>query len=254
MSNHLGAERATDHSAAPECARLPGMRRREHGGILTVLVLVVAVLGAAAFAGWWFLLRDDAAPRPEIEKTPIVEGGAAEGAWRLQPDDTSGSFVQYRIQEEFVGAIQNTATGKTTDVTGTLQVDGDAVSAVTVEANLAALESDEPFRDGALGNQGLETNKFPKAAFVLTRPITLPSSPVKGETVNVQATGDLTLHGVTKTVTIPLEGRWDGTTIQVVGRLPVKLADYGMSKPTAFKVASVADEGELELQLFFVRR
>jgi hypothetical protein len=36
--------------------------------------------------------------------------------------------------------------------------------------------------------------------------------------------------------------------------LPVKLADYGMTKPTAARVASVADEGELELQLFFVKR
>ena len=52
-------------------------------------------------------------------------------------------------------------------------------------------------------------------------------------------------------MTIPLEGRWDGKQVQVVGSLPIAFADYGVSAPSAPAVASVDDNGEMELQLFF---
>ena len=74
-----------------------------------------------------------------------------------------------------------------------------------------------------------------------------------GETVSVDATGEFTLHGVTKPVTITLQGRWDGNKVQVVGSLPIAFADYGITAPTAPLVASVDDHGEMELQLFFTK-
>ena len=55
---------------------------------------------------------------------------------------------------------------------------------------------------------------------MLTEPITLSTVPAAGETITAEATGDFTLHGVTKKVTISLEGRWDGKDVQVVGNLP----------------------------------
>ena len=75
--------------------------------------------------------------------------------------------------------------------------------------------------------------------------------PTAGETIKTEATGEFTLHGVTKNVTIPLDGRWDGKQVQVVGSLPVVFSDYGITAPTAPAVASVDDHGEMELQLFF---
>jgi polyisoprenoid-binding protein YceI len=88
---------------------------------------------------------------------------------------------------------------------------------------------------------------------VLTSPITLGAVPAVGETVKAEATGDFTLHGVTKSVTISLDGRWDGKQVQVVGNLPIVFSDYGITAPTSTFVASVDDHGEMELQLFFTR-
>src|SRR5439155_4915034 len=113
------------------------------------------------------------------------------------------------------------------------------------------LKSDNDFRDGRIKSEGLESDHFPEAKFVLTKPITLSAVPAAGETIKSEATGDFTLHGVTKTVTIPLEGRWDGKQVQVVGTLPVVFGDYGITAPTAPAVASVDDHAEMELQLFF---
>ena len=46
-------------------SRPPRPPRPCAGGIVTVLVVVVVVLAAAGFAGYWFLIRSDAAPKPD---------------------------------------------------------------------------------------------------------------------------------------------------------------------------------------------
>jgi polyisoprenoid-binding protein YceI len=228
---------------------------RARGGVATVVVIVVVVLAAAGFAGYWFLIRDDAAPKPSIKATTTNGTGTLDGAWQVTANDTNGSFVQYRVHEQFAaGLVDNDATGKSTDVTGSMTVHGTTVSGIEVEANLAALKSDKEFRDNALKNRGLETDKFPTAKFVADGPVALPSTPTKGTTVTVQVPGKLTLHGVTKSVTAPIEARWDGTTIQVVVKtLPVQLGDYGITPPTGGPIAEVDDHGDLELALFFTK-
>ncbi len=111
--------------------------------------------------------------------------------------------------------------------------------------------SDKSFRDGRLHSSGIESDRFPQAKFKLTEPITLSKVPAAGETITEDATGDFTLHGVTKKVTISIEGRWDGKDVQVVGHLPIVFSDYNITAPTAPVVASVDDHGEMEFQLFF---
>ncbi len=65
-----------------------------------------------------------------------------------------------------------------------------------------------------------------------------------------EATGDLTIHGVTRSVTVPIEGQLVGDTVVVVGRLEILFADYDIEKPSAGIVLSVDDLGEMEFQLF----
>jgi polyisoprenoid-binding protein YceI len=226
----------------------------QRGSIGAWLLGIFVVLVAVVFAGWWFLLRSDAAAKPKIENTEVSAGGDINGTWKVTANDAKGSFVGYRVHEKFAqGLVDNDATGRTSDVTASMTVDGTSVSDVKVTANLATLKSDKDFRDQRLHSQGLETDKFPTATFVSTGTTTLPNAPAKGRTVKVNVDGDLTLHGVTKKVTIPLEGRWDGTTIQAVGSLPITMSDYGITPPTSPIIAEVDDHGTLELQLFFVQ-
>ena len=91
-------------------------------------------------------------------------------------------------------------------MTGTLTVDGTTITAAEFTADLTTLQSDEDRRDGQLGRQALETAQFPTATFVLTQPIELGEVPAEGATVEATATGDLTLHGVTKSVADPARG------------------------------------------------
>ncbi len=233
------------------------MRRRaraQHGGILTWVVVAIVVVVGGVSAVYWFAIRSEAEPVPELETTNTVPGGTLDGTWVVKPTDLLGSLVQYRVTEQFAGALESEATGSTSRIKATLTVDGSTISDVSVEANMRSLESDKVRRDEKLRTDGLQTDQFPTAAFVLAEPIELGAVPVKGKRVEADATGDFTLHGITKRVTIPLEGRWDGETVQVVGKLPILFADYGITPPNIGGFVTVADKGRIEIQLFFLKR
>ncbi|HEY3096686.1 MAG TPA: YceI family protein [Acidimicrobiia bacterium] len=219
--------------------------------ILIAIGATVVLLVALAFAGWYFFLKSDPAPRVSIKKTPVAEGGALDGTYRVSPGDAN-SIVGYRVQEQLVGgAIEQTTTGRTSEITGSFSITGMTVHDVNVTADLRTLTSDRSQRDNAIKNRGLESNRFPESKFVLSQPINFQSVPKAGQTVNATAMGDFTLHGVTRQVSIPLQGRWDGRDIQVVGTLHIVFADYGITAPTSPVVASIKDEGEMEFQIFF---
>ena len=233
--------------------------------ILLWVGLGIVVVAAVAFAGWYFFLKSDPAPRAAIKDTPLQtqapadpsSGGetgsssALDGTYTVKPGNTD-NFVGYRVTEKLVAnVVESTATGRTNNVTGTMTIAGTTVNDVTVTGDLRDLTSGQSFRDQRIHSSGIESDRFPEAKFVLTTPITLPKTPAAGETLSVDGTGDFTLHGVTKRVTITFQGRWDGKDIQVVGNLPIAFSDYNITAPTAPVVASVDDHGEMELQLFF---
>jgi polyisoprenoid-binding protein YceI len=232
--------------------------------IAATAVAVVAVVG---FAGWWFLVRDDAPSEADIDTASetldeAVDGGASgdgvEGEWTVDGsigtfDDFSGTWAGYRFDEELAGVGTNTAVGRTPDVTGSMTVQGDEVTAVDVEVDLTTLQSDNGTRDGALRSRGLQSEQFPTATFALTSPLALPEGVDAGERVTAQATGDLTVHGVTKEVTLDVEAELSEGAAAVVGQAPVVLTDFGIEAPTGFSVLSIKDEGTFEFQLFFAR-
>ena len=234
-------------------------RGRTFGIITGIVVVVIAV---AAFAGWWFLIRDDAPSEADIATAAegLDDSGSAtgdvEGDWGVDPsvgsfDDFSSTWAGYRFEEELASIGTNTAVGRTPDVTGSMTVAGDEVTAVDVEVDLTTLQSDSGTRDGALRSRGLESDEFPSATFSLTEPIALPAGAADGERVSTEATGDLTIHGTTKSVTLTVEAELSGDSAVVVGQAPVVLQDHGIEPPTGFSVVSIDDEGTFEFQIFF---
>lgn len=230
----------------------------------TLLVVGALGVGLLAAALWWFVIRDDSPPEAALpDRTTSSTAGEGEdggiaGTWALTPDDES--FVGFRISEQLPG-LDNTAVVRTAAVEGTLAIEGTEVTAATITADLTALESKDAQPPGVPGienrvdqmrGDGLETDTFPTAEFTLTEPLDLGGAPEVDQVVEVTAVGELTLHGETRAVEIPLEARWNGAVIDVAGSLEVALADFGMTPPERAFV-SVADSGTLELQLTFAR-
>ena len=179
-----------------------------------------------------------------------------DGTWAVDTSigsfsDFSGSWVGYRVDETLAGNRANTAVGRTPDVTGSLTLDGTNITDVQVTADLTTLQSDDLRRDGQLQRQGIETARFPQATFKLTSPFDLGSAPADGQAISATATGDLTLHGVTKSVQVPIQAQLSGDVVTVVGSIPIAFADYSIEPPTSFAILSVEDHGTMELQLHF---
>ena len=129
---------------------------------------------------------------------------------------------------------------------------GSTVSAAEIVADLTGITTDDSRRDSAV-QRALATSRYPNATFVLTQPIQVGSVPADGQRITVAATGDLTIRGVTRSVTVELQAQLQGDVLVVVGSAPVALADFGVTAPTAPVVASVEDEGTFEFQLYFRR-
>ncbi len=114
-----------------------------------------------------------------------------------------------------------------------------------------AVTTDDRQRTDSIRRDPLEVTRFrtselvPKTTTGLTLP--LPSS---GE-FTFKLTGDLTLHGVTKSVTFDVRAtRGDGKLIATATANPSwKFGDFGMQPPTSFSVLSIVDEIRMEFAL-----
>lgn len=230
--------------------------------VIAAVVAVVVIAGVAL--GAYLFLRDDAPEEADIAdagQTLDDEGLEAasvddvNGTWQVTAgpgdSDETTTFVGYRIDEELGGGIgAQTAAGRTGDVTGTVTIAEDQVTEASFEVDMTTLQSDESRRDNQLKARGLETDTFTTAGFELTEPVALPADAAAGEQLTFSAPGELTLHGVTKPVTIELQADLREGLIAVVGSTPIVLADYEIEAPEGGFVVSVADEGSLEFQLF----
>ncbi|HMK13324.1 MAG TPA: YceI family protein [Acidimicrobiales bacterium] len=180
--------------------------------------------------------------------TPVTADNLA-GTWKV----TDGSIAGYRVREKLAQLpAKSDAVGRTSDVTGTVTIDGPPfmVSAADLTVDVTTLASDSDRRDGQIKRRGLETDTYPTATFKLTQPVAIPAEALSGSPVTVQATGDMTIHGVTKSVTIPLQTQINGDKIEIVGSLTFPMSDFGIDPPTIAGIVDVESNATLEFQVF----
>jgi polyisoprenoid-binding protein YceI len=231
------------------------------------LVIVGVVVLVLALGGGWLLFAartSDSPPPAALDPAPTTASGDAtgtsqadgtatpDGTWQVSDDGKS--FVGYRVKEQLAFLDSpNEAVGRSNAVTGTMEVAGDTVQQVRIEADLTQLTSDEGRRDNAIRQRGLESERYPTATLELAEPIQLASPPVQGQDVRGRGKGRLTVHGVTREVDLDLTGRWSGSTIQVVGQLPVKMTDFQIEPPRFGPVVSIEDSLAVDFNLVFER-
>lgn len=226
-----------------------------------LIVALAAVLGVTVVAPYVYInfIKEDAAERLSIDdvttttspggstSTSAPTGDGIDGTWAT----IDGSVVQYRVKEVLFGQ-DSEATGVADGVSGTAEISGTTVTAVDVEVDMTTFKSDESNRDGQFRGRIMDTAEFPTATFTLTAPVELGSVPADGEEITVEATGELTMHGVTHEVTFELVAKLTGSTFAANTTIPIAFADYGIDDPSGGP-ASVGSEGELEVLLVFSR-
>jgi polyisoprenoid-binding protein YceI len=250
---------------------------------IAVALAAVLALGAGVYLAYDNVLRgDDVAPltlpsasadagsvgSPEPTETAATSAAPAAsadaGSSASAESDVAGTWTVatgteagYRVREQLANLpAESDAVGRTSDVTGSITLvaagDGAQLTGGSIEVDTTTIESDEGRRDNRLRSEGLETDAFPSATFAITAPVEIPASALAGEAADVTLVGDLTLHGVTRSVEIPAQARLADGQIQVAGSITFPLDDYDISAPNIGGfIVSIADEGALEFLVVF---
>src|SRR2546430_4222563 len=128
--------------------RILGPRRWVRRLVVGLVVLVILVVGVPFV--YIHFIEGKAPARlgiPTNTSTGASSSGGAtgqsiDGTWKV----TSGSQAGYRVQEVLFGQ-NNTAVGRTSDLTGTITVTNGAVTAGSFTVNMATVASDRGSRD-----------------------------------------------------------------------------------------------------------
>ena len=133
----------------------------------------------------------------------------------------------------------------------TLNPDGSFASGSRISVDMTTVTTDDRQRTDSIRRDPLEVTRFrtselvPKTATGLSLPLT------RSGDFTFHLTGDLTLHGVTKSVTFDVKAtRSNGKLTATATADPSwKFGDFGMHVPSTFSVLSIVDEIRMEFAL-----
>lgn len=176
---------------------------------------------------------------------------AAESLWKIDPAHSS---VQFKVRHMMISNVK----GSFRKLTGSVNYDGKDLKKASVTANIEAssIDTQEEKRDEHLrGADFLDTDKFPA--------ITFKSKKIKpSKNGNFGVTGDLTIHGVTKEVTLaadsltkPINDPWGKTRMGATAHTTINRKNFGVNfnKTLDSGGAIVGDDVHINLEIELVK-
>lgn len=156
-----------------------------------------------------------------------------------------------------------TIKGTTAEARGFVAVDPADISAAKArfEVDLASLKTGIGLRDEHMREQYLETNKYPNAVFELTRIASSSDKELLDQKSNqIMAEGNFSVHGVTRTITIPLtvtyikesentRAKSPGDILHIEGAWEIMLSDYNIPRPQ-FVLLKLDNKQKIEIDFF----
>jgi polyisoprenoid-binding protein YceI len=162
--------------------------------------------------------------------------------------DPSHSSAQFSVKHLMVSNVK----GQFSNVKGTVQYDPQNVAASKVDATIdvSTVDTREAKRDAHLKNPDFfDVEKFPTMKFVSKR--VMPASPGK-----VKLLGDLTIHGVTKEVTLDVDGPtpeikdpWGNQRIGATATTKLSRKDFGLTWNKALETGGVVVGDEVTITI-----
>ena len=173
-----------------------------------------------------------------------IKLGELTGDYRL---DTAGSRIGFVVPTAFVAKVR----GQFEDCDGTAELDGDdpSNSSVQVTIRTKSIQTNNDRRDDHLRRAFLHVTDHPTITFTSTK------VEQQGE-AKYEVTGDLTMHGLTKPVTVAFAlSRAEGS-IRFAGRLTISRREWGVRWTAAGEAGGfmVGDRVTMELDVAAVRQ
>jgi polyisoprenoid-binding protein YceI len=167
----------------------------------------------------------------------------ATGTWEIDPAHT---ILGFSARHAMVAKVR----GKFNEFSGSFTIDGanptNSKADLTIQAG--SIDTGQADRDGHLkSGDFLDAEQFPAVTFTST------SIAVSGDSIKV--TGDLTIHGVTKPVTIDYEftgisqDPWGNTKIGFEGHAKINRKEFGLVWNAALETGGVLVGEDIKLEL-----
>jgi polyisoprenoid-binding protein YceI len=165
--------------------------------------------------------------------------------------DGEQSLATYTVMEELASIGSNEVNGTTNAIIGSIlfEEDGTPLACSNFAVDMRTMETDESRRDNYLRENTLESDTYPFATFVVASVEGVDGPLVEGEATTLQLTGDLTIHGVTKTVTWEAEVTREADTLTGTATYTFLIEDFGMEKPIVGPVVGIDDEVTLTIDI-----
>lgn len=174
--------------------------------------------------------------------TSLLADGTAAGNWVL---DSAGSHAEFGVKH-FWGAI--TVRGTFERMTGEATVGPDGTVTGRISFDAASLNTKNKQRDKHLRSADFfDVESYPKLSFESTR--------IDGTPDDFTIDGKLTIHGVTRDVSLAanFEGRtkdpWGGTRIGYSAHTTINRKDYGLTWNAALETGGVVVGDEVRIEL-----
>ena len=156
-----------------------------------------------------------------------------------------------------------TIVGKTANILGKIEVDpaNVATAKANFEVDLASLKTGIDMRDTHMREQYLEVAKYPKAIFELTKVLKSSSNTLEDmKPVDLTVEGNFTVHGITKTISVPMKvtyfkesentkNRLPGDIIHVQAKWDLLLSDYSIKRPQ-FIILKLDEKQAIDIDVF----
>ena len=175
---------------------------------------------------------------PARSPTPTCQGlPAGDRAFRIDQAEVTYTAHEQITKKEIqdllkIVGIDNTAVGRTSQVTGEIDLGRDlSIARLRVTANLRTLASDSPLRDDRIRNQFLESNRYPNAIFTASGVTTAASPGAAGPEAQFDVPGQLTVREISNPFTLKVKGKLLGSTLSGSGSGTLRMKDYGFDPP-----------------------
>jgi polyisoprenoid-binding protein YceI len=226
------------------------MRKRWKWLVVAAVVLVVLAVGAPFV--YIHLIEGPAPSKLALPTTHSKTTATDSGTNSASPsiggtyNVGSGSEAGYRVTEVLIGQ-NSTAVGRTTKIWGSITILGASVTTGTFTVDMASVESNQSERNAHFDGPIMDVAQYPTATLKLTAPIALGSVPAVGSKTTYKATGNLTMHGVTRNVIFPLTAERTTDGIDALTDVPIVFADWNIANPSIGGFVTTDSSGTLEV-------
>jgi polyisoprenoid-binding protein YceI len=181
--------------------------------------------------------------------TPSAPGTVS--TWNLDP---AHSVAEFKVKHMMISNVKGSFTG----LSGVLKLDETDYTHSSVEASIptSSLKTGDDQRDGHLKSADfLDVEKFPTLTFKSTNIDSTGGA-------DYAVTGDLTLHGVTKSVTFtvedvsePSKDPWGNHRIGLSGSTKINRKDFGLTWNSPLETGGVlvGEEVTITLEVQFIK-